>query len=71
MEIFITILILALHLFVIIDAFSKVSQRNGVFRLILAFVPPVIGPIIYLLTQTKGSKPERNRSFMKGKRRFS
>jgi len=48
MEIFITILIIALHLFVIIDAFIKVNQRHGVFRLILAFVPPVIGPIIYL-----------------------
>ncbi len=47
MEIFTTILIIALHVFVIIDAVSKVKQRQGVFRLILAFIPPVIGPIIF------------------------
>ncbi len=71
MEIFITILIIALHLFVIIDAFIKVNQRHGVFRLILAFVPPVIGPIIYLLTQRRGTELERKRLYMKDKRRFS
>jgi len=71
MEIFITILIIALHVFVIIDALAKVQQRHGVFRLILAFIPPVFGPIIYLLTQRRGTKLERKRSFMKDKRRFS
>jgi len=71
MEIFITILIIALHVFVIIDAITKVSQRHGVFRLILAFIPPVFGPIIYLLTQTRGTKLERKISYMKNKRRFS
>ena len=71
MEIFITILVIALHLYVIIDACVNVRQRNGVFRLILAFVPPVIGPIIYILTQTREVKSNRKRSYMKGKRRFS
>lgn len=71
MEIFITILIIALHVFVIIDAVTKVKQRQGVFRLILAFIPPVIGPIIYLLTQTRGTKLERKILYMKNKRRFS
>jgi len=71
MEIFITILVIALHLYVIIDACAKVRQRNGVFRLILAFVPPVIGPIIYILTQTMEVKYVRKRSYLKGKRRFS
>jgi len=71
MEIFITILIIALHIFVIIDAVTKVRQRHGVYRLILAFIPPVFGPIIYLLTQTRGTKLERKRLYMKNKRRFS
>ena len=71
MEIFITILIIALHFFVIINAVTKVKQRQGVFRLILAFIPPVIGPIIYLLTQTRGTKLERKILYMKNKRRFS
>jgi len=71
MEIFITILIIALHVFVIIDALTKVKQRQGVFRLILAFIPPVFGPIIYLLTQRRGTKLERKISYMKNKRRFS
>ncbi len=71
MKIFITILIIALHVFVIIDAIIKVSQRHGVFRLILAFIPPVFGPIIYLLTQTRGTKLERKRLYMQNKRRFS
>ena len=70
MGIFITILIIVLHVFVIIDAFIKVNQRHGVFRLILAFIPPVFGPIIYLLTQTRGPKLERKGFYMKEKKDF-
>lgn len=60
-----------MHVYVIIDAFIKVNQRHGVFRLILAFIPPVFGPIIYLLTQRRGTELERKRLYMKDKRRFS
>lgn len=68
---FIYLPVLALHLYVIIDAISNIKERQGVFRLILAFIPPVIGPVIYLLTQAKANRLERRRSYMKGKRRFS
>lgn len=69
MNIFVYLSTLALHLYVIIDAFSNIKERHGVFRVILAFIPPVIGPIIYLLTQPKTDRLHRRRSYMK--RRFS
>lgn len=62
---------LALHLYVIIDAFSNIKERHGVFRLILAFIPPLIGPVIYLLTHSKTDGLHCRRSYMQGKRKFS
>ncbi|MGZ2369956.1 hypothetical protein ACXR6G_09240 [Ancylomarina sp. YFZ004] len=71
MNMFVYLPVLALHLYVIIDAFSHMKERQGVFRLILAFIPPVIGPIIYLLTKPKPDRLRRRRSYMQGKRRFT
>jgi len=71
MNMFIYLFVLALHLYVIIDAFSNIKERQGVFRLILEFIPPVIGPVIYLLTKPKPDRLERRRSYMQGKRRFT
>jgi len=68
---FVYLSVLALHLYVIIDAFSNMKERQGVFRLILAFIPPIIGPLVYLLTQKKTDSLNRRRSYMQGKRRFS
>jgi len=68
---FVYLSVLALHLYVIIDAFSNIKERQGVFRLILAFIPPIIGPLVYLLTQKKIDSLNRRRSYMQGKRRFS
>lgn len=68
MKIIITIFTLALHLFAIIDAMSHLNKRNGGFRMVLAFLPPIAGPIIYFLT--KGSKVAK-RGFMQNKRRYS
>ncbi|WP_096433278.1 hypothetical protein [Labilibaculum antarcticum] len=68
MNYLITLFILTLHLFAIVDALSHLKERNGGFRMILAFLPPVIGPIIYFLS--KGSKASK-RGFMQNKRRYS
>ncbi|MCZ4696390.1 hypothetical protein [Ancylomarina euxinus] len=68
---FVYLSVSALHLYVIIDAFSNIKERQGVFRLILAFIPPVIGPTIYLLTKPKPDRLHRRRSYMQGKRRFT
>jgi len=68
---FVYLSVLALHLYVIIDAFSNMKERQGVFRLILAFIPPIIGPLVYLLTKKKTDSLNRRRSYMQGKRRFS
>ena len=71
MNMFIYLPLLILHIYVIVDAVSNVKERHGVFRLILAFIPPVIGPIIYLLTKPKPDSLHRRRFYMHGKRRFS
>ncbi|WP_321281427.1 hypothetical protein [Marinifilum fragile] len=66
MSVIYTILIGILHIFALIDAIKNVSERNGAFRLLLAFFPPLLGPVIYYLTKKKSK-----REFMKGKRRYS
>ncbi|RKE04727.1 hypothetical protein [Marinifilum flexuosum] len=66
MNIIYIILIGILHIFALIDAIKNASERNGAFRLLLAFFPPLLGPIIYYLTKKKSK-----REFMKGKRRYS
>ncbi len=71
MDILWNILIIVLHVYVIIDAIGNRNKRQGTFRLILAFIPPVIGPIIYLMTKPRGNRLNRRDSFMQGKRRFS
>jgi len=71
MNMFINLSVLALHLYVIIDAISNIKERQGAFRLILAFIPPIIGPVIYLLTKPKPDRLHRRRSYMQGKRRFT
>ncbi|PKQ64219.1 hypothetical protein BZG02_05195 [Labilibaculum filiforme] len=63
-----TIFTFALHLFAIIDALSHIKERNGGFRMVLAVLPPLIGPIIYFLT--KRSKTVK-RGFMQNKKRYS
>jgi hypothetical protein len=68
MNYLITLFTLALHLFAIIDAINHINERNGGFRMVLAFLPPVIGPIIYFLS--KRSKAAK-RGFMQNKRRYS
>lgn len=65
------ILILGFHVYVIADAIKNINCRHGAFRLILAFIPPTIGPIIYLLTRTRNNGSHKNKEFMQGKRRFS
>ncbi|PXY02862.1 hypothetical protein DF185_01855 [Marinifilum breve] len=66
MNIIYTILIGILHIFALIDALKNAKERNGAFRILLAFFPPLLGPIIYFLTKKKSK-----REFMKGKRRYS
>ena len=65
------ILVVALHLFTIIDALRYLNERNGGLRVLLAFIPPVLGPIIYWLTKNSSLYKQRERAFMKGKRRYS
>lgn len=66
----ISLLIIALHIYTFVDAFGNInSTRNGVFRMVLVFIP-VVGPLIYFLLKTSETMPEqyRRRSrFMDGK----
>lgn len=62
------ILILGLHIFTLIDALRHIRERNGGLRMILALMPPIIGPIIYYSTKRSNNT---KRTFMKGKKRFS
>ncbi|MDD3567131.1 MAG: hypothetical protein PHT92_01905 [Bacteroidales bacterium] len=43
------ILVIALHIFTLYDAlrYLRSRTRNGGLRVLLAFIPPVVGPIIY------------------------
>ncbi|MBN2596327.1 hypothetical protein [Labilibaculum sp.] len=68
MNYLITLFTLALHLFAIIDAINHINERNGGFRMVLAFLPPVAGPIIYFLTQRHKTAKH---SFMQNKKRYS
>ncbi len=71
MNIFWYIFIIAFHICVIIDAVRNIDPRYGAFRLILAFIPPLFGPMFYLISRTKSNSLSDKREFMKGKRRFS
>ncbi|NHB67410.1 hypothetical protein [Perlabentimonas gracilis] len=65
------ILVIALHIFTIYDALRYLRNRNGGLRVLLAFIPPILGPIIYWLTKNGSIFNQRERVFMKRKRRFS
>jgi len=67
------ILVIALHIFTLYDAlrYLRSRTRNGGLRVLLAFIPPVVGPIIYWLTKNGSIFRQREKVFMKGKRRFS
>ncbi len=48
-----TLLILALHIYTFVDAFSGINRRsNGVLLMVLVFIP-VVGPVIYFLLKIK------------------
>jgi hypothetical protein len=64
------ILVIALHIFTIYDALKYLRKRNGGLRVLLAFIPPVLGPIIYWLTKNGSVFKHRERTFMKGKTRY-
>lgn len=65
------LLVIALHIFTIYDALRYLRNRNGGLRVLLAFIPPILGPIIYWLTKNGSIFNQRERVFMKRKRRFS
>jgi len=65
------LLVIALHIFTIYDALRYLRNRNGGLRVLLAFIPPILGPIIYWLTKNGSVFNQRERVFMKRKRRFS
>jgi hypothetical protein len=65
------LLVIILHIYTIYHAIKNIGTRNGGFRVVWAFFPPLIGPIIYFATMPKVNLASGNRVFMGGKRRFS
>jgi len=63
------ILIIGLHLFTFVDVLKNLKKQRTPIIVVLAFFPPILGPVIYFLI--KSWKPRQPRAFMGKKRRFS
>lgn len=61
-----TLIIVALHLYTIFDAYKAQNSEDRGFRIALAFFP-VVGPVIYLLTKKTSDQPKKKRKFMENR----
>ncbi|MDI3525923.1 MAG: hypothetical protein PWR03_106 [Tenuifilum sp.] len=63
------VLVIGLHLFTFIDVLRNLKTEKAPIIVVLAFFPPILGPVIYFLLKSR--KSQRHKTFMENKRRFS
>jgi len=55
------LLIVALHIYTFVDAFSNINRTpNGVLQMVLVFIP-VVEPVIYFLLKIKKLESQQDR----------